>query len=485
MRHRLLLALALCGAAHAAAPPRIELTAAPAWGGWSRPGRVTELDIRVSSDAATRAMLEVAAGRQSVRAELDLQPGRVARLHVPVAAADTLAVSVTTPAGPPSRRDIGVARSESPLLGIGLATQGRVELEGFHALALGADDLPRQASAYSSIDALILDAPTLGALDAAQLRALLAHAAGCGRIVVIDPDARVRRLLEGAGGCGGLALMHAGSLADARDRLASSLATRLPSALPPAGIGELTRADHGAWHRVAVILALYFAAAALALMFAGSLPVIVLTPALAAALALAALHLMQAPSQLVVWSEGESGARLARYQAWQRHAGVVRERARVPIPALLAASAQPCDPARAMRLDFDPGRAQASAAEFDTRLFRQTSLCFSGSFPMARSIAVASGVDGSRQLRNTGAMAWPAGVLLADGRVHPLPALGPGAGATLPAQPGQPSPDAAARTAMTRMPTDGVAALWPLELGGVADLPARASGWLLVSARSR
>ena len=76
LRCLLLIGLALCGLAHAIEPPHIDLTAAPAWKGWSRPGRATEIDIRVTADTPTKTALEVAAGRQVVRAELDLQPGR-------------------------------------------------------------------------------------------------------------------------------------------------------------------------------------------------------------------------------------------------------------------------------------------------------------------------------------------------------------------------------------------------------------------------
>ena len=93
MLRRLLLGLAFCGVAHAATPPRIDLVVTPAWKAWSRPGRATELDIRLSTDAATRATLDLVAGRQSVHVELELQPGRVVRLHIPVSSTDEAAVA--------------------------------------------------------------------------------------------------------------------------------------------------------------------------------------------------------------------------------------------------------------------------------------------------------------------------------------------------------------------------------------------------------
>lgn len=481
LRRLLPLALALCGMAHAATPPRIDAAVTPAWKGWSRPGRATELDIRLSTDAATPATLDIVAGRQSVHADLDLQPGRMLRLHVPVSSAERLEVSVAPSAATSMRRDTGLSLSESPLLGLSMSTGDMARLEGFHTIALAADDLPRNASAYSSVDALILDAPTLGALDPSQLAALLAHAAACGRIVVVNADARVRRLLEGAGRCGGHTLMSAASLSQATAMLESSLATRMPAAMSSAGAAELAGPDHGIWNRVAVALAVYFAAAALAIMFLSSLPVLLLMPVLAAVAVLALLHSPRPPSQLVVWSEAESGAPLARYQAWQRFPGLVREHTRVPIPPLLASSAQPCESTQAIRFDFDASRGRATFAEFETRLFRVVSLCYSGSFPMARAIAIEARTDGALDVRNAGTKAWPQGRLLAAGLVHDLPALGPGAHTTVGANTGRPLRDAVARTAMTRTQADGAAALWELELGGVADVPVGSKGWLLVT----
>ena len=477
----LLLALALCGIAHAATQPVIELNVAPAWKGWARPGRVTEIDIRVSSDAAVLVTLDIVAGRQTVRAELELQPGRVTRLHIPVTSFDKVAVIAGLPTGSPMRRDIAIAQSESPLLGVGLVAGQRAHLDGFHTVALAADDLPRNAAAYSSMDALILDATTLGALDPQQLGALLAHAAACGRIAVVNSDAQVRHLLEGAASCGGAALKSAATLADATEMLKSSLATSMPAAISPSGIGELAQPSHVVWNRVAVALAVYFAAAVLALMFWSSFAVLLLIPVLATVAALALPHAMQSASQLVVWSEGHSGARLARYQAWQRFPGFVRERMRVPIPPLLAPSAQPCDSSQAMRLDFDVRSGRAAFAEFETRLFGQTLLCYSGGFPMARTLAIDARADGSREVRNAGTTAWPQGVLLDAGLVHDLPALGSHAHTTIGANSGSPRRDAVMRLAMTRTQADGVAALWELELAGVADIPADAQGWLLVS----
>lgn len=495
--------LALCAAAQAAVPPRIELTATPAWQGWSRPGRSTEIDIRLGTDTAVRATVEVLAGRQIVRSELELQPGRVSRLHIPASPAATGAVTVVLtaipdaasplgPPWPPERRELAIAQSESPLLGAALAAGGPVGLDGFHTVALTAQDLPRNASAYSSIDALMLDAPTLAALDQRQLAALLAHAAACGRIVLLNADAGVRQALEAAGGCGGLTLMTAASPSEARQLLTSSLAAGVSAAITATSLAGLSRPAQATWNRLAVALAVYFAAALLVPVFVVSRSVAVrvlvpvTVPALATVAVLALLHTVQPPSQLRVWSEGESGAQVARYQAWQQFPGQARERLRVPIPPQLAAAAQACDPTQPMHFDFDAARGQLTSAEFETRLFRQVRLCYSGSFPMARALATEVRADGLREVRNTGPTAWPAGLLLAQGKADALPAVAAGAHTAIGASASPPPGDAVVRAAMARIRPDpeGVAALWPLELAGVAGVAGESidsMGWLLVS----
>src|SRR5574340_81817 len=343
LRRTLLLGAAVCGIAHAAAAPRLELTLSAPWKGWSRPGRTTEVDVRVTADRATHASVEVAAGKLSVRSELDLQPGRAARLQIPVPVAERIEVRAVTPGAAAVQREIDIAPSESPLLGLALAGGEVVDLAGFHAVALAADDLPHHAPAYASIDALIVDATTLRQLDQRQLAALLAHAAGCGRIAVVGADAPLRRMLEGMGGCGARALMVAGSLAEARALLDRSLGDSLPAPIDAAAIGAPAGPAPLLWNQVAVALATCLAAIALAIVFASSLPALLATSALATVAVVGWLHTVDPRSQLVVWSEGEPGARVARYQAWQQIQGVARTRVRVAIPPQLADSAQPCD----------------------------------------------------------------------------------------------------------------------------------------------
>jgi len=472
-----LLALALSAAPAAGAAPQVELT--PAWAGWSRPGRVTEVGVRVRADAATSGTLEIVAGPQSVRTPVNLAAGETLRLEVPVVSTAILEIFLEVEGAPRARREHALALSESPLLGAGLASGQAARLEGFHTVALVPADLPRSAAAYASVDALVLDAATLRALDPPQLGALIGHAAACGRIALVSPDPGAWRVLEGAAGCGARMLVNGESVAEALARLQGSLAVPAASAPSAADLAALLRPDATAWPRIVAVLATFFGIAALAITFTASPIVLLLVPVLASVVLVALLHAWEPRPRLVVWAEAEPSARVAQYQAWQSTSGTVRGLLEVPVLAGLGPP-RSCDPQRRVRIALDADRGQPVHAGFDSRLFEPVALCYSGNFPVMRAVSITPLEGGRLEVRNAGTLAWPAGLLAVGGTVQDLPALDPGASATLHVDRGRPPPDAAARAALARTPYGGYALLWPLQLDTVPDAPADASAWLLV-----
>jgi len=469
--------LALCFAPAAGAAPQVELT--PALGGWSRPDRTTEIGVRVRADTATRGTLGIAAGPQSVRTRFELAAGETLRLDIPVASGATLDATVELEGAPAERRPIALSLSESPLLGAALASGQSARLVGFHGVALVAGDLPRNASAYASLDALVLDEGTLRALDTRQLAALIGFAASCGRIALVSADPGAWRVLEAAAGCGRRMLVAGASLDEALGRLQDSLAEPAGGAVTAADLGALAKTGAAAWPRVVAALAVFFAAAALALIFVPSMPALLLVPLLATAVLAALLHAWEPRSRLVVWAEAEPSARVAQYQAWQQVQGLARGRLTMATLAGLG-QPRPCDRHRSARLELDAGRGQLASVDFDARLFEPVALCYSGTFPVMRAFGVTAIGAGRVEVRNEGTLASPPGVFLAGGHVQDLPALAPGAAATLRLETGRPPQDAATRAALARTPYAGFGLLWPLQLDTVADAPADAAAWLFV-----
>jgi hypothetical protein len=472
-----LLALALTAAPAAGAAPQVELT--PAWAGWSRPGRVTEVGLLVRADAALRGSVEIVAGQESVRTPVDLAAGETLRLEVPAASAAVLELVVELDGAPRERRELALSLSESPLLGVGLASEVAASLEGFHPIALVPADLPRGAAAYASIDALVLDSATLRALESRQLGALIGHAAACGRIGLVTPDPGAWRVLESAAGCGGRMLVRGESVAEALGRLQGSLAVPAASAPSTADLATLLRPDATTWPRVVAVLAALFGIAALAATFTASPFVLLLVPVIGSAVLVALLHAWEPRPRLVVWAEAEPSARVAQYQAWQSVSATTRGRLEVPVLAGLGPP-RSCERQRRVRISVDAAGGQALAAAFDARLFEQVALCYAGNFPVMRAVTIRPLEGGRVEVRNQGSLAWPAGTFAAGGTVQALPALDPGRSATLRLDQGRAPPDDAARAALARTPHGGYALLWPLQLDTVAAAPADASAWLLV-----
>ena len=116
----------------------------------------------------------------------------------------------------------------------------------------------------------------------------------------------------------------------------------------------------------------------------------------------------------------------------------------------------------------------------DARLFQSVVLCYSGTLPVDRAISVVPR-EGALDIRNTGVVAWPAGLLVTRQLVQQLPALRPDETTRLSARTGTPPGDGPARTAVSRTPVDGQSALWNLQLAGIADQTIASRAWLFVS----
>ena len=470
-------ALALCGAAVADAATQVDLT--PAWSGWSRPGRVTEIAVRTRTDATTTGVVEITSGAQSLHATLELAAGDSRRFEVTVPASAGLEAVIELVGLPSERRAIALSLSEAPLLGVALAEGGAAVLPGFHAVTVGAQDLPRNSAAYASVDAVAIDGATLRALEPGQLVALIGHAAACGRLALVGPAPDAQRLLEGSAGCGARMLVSANSPQVALERLAATLANPATTPASAADLSALLRPEVRAWPRMVAALAAVFGIISLALLLTSSTRVLLLVPLLATLAVGLLLRADEPRMRLVVWAEAAPAVRVAQYRAWQQVAGTARGALGVPVLAGLG-QPQACDLQRPVRFEIDAARGRPVQALFAGRLFDSVAVCYSGNFPVMRAVRVTPRPGGAVEIRNDGAQAWPAGTFVAAGAVQPLPALGPGTTVTLQASGGRPPQDDAQRAALARTPYDGSAVLWPLALDTVPDAPAASAAWLLV-----
>lgn len=478
MRRGFWLALLLLGAggAQAAAVWTLE----PALQGWTREGRETELRLRVRADAALKAHFELRAGALRFELPLQLQAGQTQRLLLRVpAAAQTLQASMDGVAqAPPTLR-----LAERPLRVLVSEQGGEAALadeatQSPAPLRLQAADLPHQPAAYEALDALAIDAALVARLEPTQLAALRAHAAACGRLALLGAAGAGDEVTGLEPGCAGQGLVRAATWADALVQWQQRQAAD-PTPEPPAAPTGLR-----AWSWTALALAAFGLGCVLVLWLAPArarLPGFIGLSMLGSAAALALPRWLPQAAQLQVWSEAESGDRWARYEArwrWSGQGGGSRE---MGLPGALAGGWRRCHPAQALRLEWDGTLGQPRQVQVDDPLFAAQQLCFRGVFPVQRQPRPIRDAEGQLlALRNGAPGAWPAGWWLDEAGVRRLPALTPGGSV----QPGPSAelPAALQSLARSRLPLDGGAALWNLELGAVSERPVDAQAWLLVRA---
>jgi hypothetical protein len=461
--------------ATAASATPAELTAA--WGGWSRPGRTTEIRVALEAVEPARGTITLRAGPQAYVAPFDLGSGGRLRIAVPLRATTDLSGTVELDGGGAAPRPIAVAFAESPLLAVVTGAGQAPAFAPFHVVATDPTTLPTHADAYSAIDALVVDGESLLALTREQLAALLGHVAQCGRVALVAPGDQWN-LVRGAAGCAGRTLVSGPDLATALAALQDSLA-EIPGSPPSATeLRALGEHDSSQWSRVVALLAVALALVVLGAWFVPPRWTALLPVGVAAAVAVA-LQVWPDSSSLLVWAETEPAARVAQYHAWHWQRGW--RRGGVDLEVLDGLShPRPCDATREVRIELSPDDGRPVAAHFESRLFDVAALCYAGTFPAMRALTVTPTTNARVAVRNAGSQASPAGVFIAAARAQPLASLAPGQQVELDPATGVAPSGKATQIAARRTPGDGFGLLWALRLDTIAAAPSAASAWLFM-----
>jgi hypothetical protein len=472
------LALGLASVANAADPLDVEVI--PAWDGWSRPGRLTEVEVRLRSQRSEAVEVVLTADAASVRTRLELGAGQASISHVPLRAAESITTNVRRNGKERANLESRLSMSESPLLAWVAPLPLAGPIGGFHAVAIEPEGLPRTAAAYSSIDALVIDRRLMSSLDQLQLSALLSHVAGCGRTIVLSPASPADEgLFRAAVGCGGRAFATVTSAGEVASSLAKIVS--LATATPPvaSSLATVMGADLRVWYAITALLAVCAAAIVIGAVFTSSLAASIALPALLAMAGLWFVHARAPQSRLAVWAEAGVGERVAQYQGLLQMSELRRGSVRIDVPDTLARP-QTCHVDERATWEWDAGARGFSTVKVKGRLFGRASLCFAGEFPVARAAVMRPAGDGRLALSNAGGSSLPSGVLAWRGGLLPFEALQPAEQITL--DPGRIAGAAsgAQDLALSRTPPDAQSILWPLDLGRVQHAPAQSQAWLLM-----
>lgn len=289
---------------------------------------------------------------------------------------------------------------------------------------VAASTLPRIASAYRHIRSLAIDGGSLARLDDRQLRALLAFAASCGTLVLVDVPPDAARLFGEQAACAQrhvhrLTTVSTNQLVDAyRAALAQAPGPlpehqRLERLLPPADLPL----------RLAVLLLCGFVLVLLALQAARVRPVLPFAFCVLASVLAAALFSARDPAQFVLtWAESTGDEQRARYAGIERQVGAARGSVRVSAATLATDVVNVIGDELVLRWDAQP---EARAFSWRSALFRDLKLHRAGAVTIPLTLRAQAG-DDYVTVCNTGPTGTAAAYLRWDRTTWAVPPLAAG-----------------------------------------------------------
>ena len=424
-------ALAAAAALWIAAVPAhaLELELVPAWEGNYRPGSATEVLVRVTS--AVGGTVNVTATEPHLRtvAAALVEPNAPAELAFAIRPGATeITIEARLGYGEPVVKNVQLVPLERPMLAVvvdrGVNVGDWLGAAGRYVpVPVGPRALPRTAAGYAAIAGLVLGPDTLAQLDAAQARALLAHVAGCGRVLLSVDAEHAAHTLAAHSACGARFVTQATSAAEGKSLLGAH-ARALPAD------SELLALDSQppSILRLAVVflgtyVALLAALTATLLMARDKVgwPLLLATPVLAALLMAAAWSKNPPERRVLLWAEQEHDAEVARfrllYDVHGRGGGAINMTTAVELRAAENLSE------RGATLTL---AADGTRLALEPRVLSRHTFGFSGAFASVPELAIGRDGDGPFvTYRGTGSS--PTAVLAVGGRYFAVPALAPGA----------------------------------------------------------
>ena len=340
-----------------------------------------------------------------------------------------------------------------------------------------ANGFPHTIQGYMAVGSIVTDLQTLTKLDEQQSKALGAHLAACGILLLDDAAPRVLEGLAAQAGCGGRFVKGFASLNEVPS-LQQQLAAQLPAKLPDIEeLIQLTPAPGHLW--IVFYLATYLLLMALLTAISSRPVLLLLLPLLTAGAGIIAWY-GKGQQYLIIWAETEGGDTHARYSALLSTGGDRRglQTSIFSQDANLrrnhhSAIGQP------IRHDVHDGTRQLSNP---TTLFSPEIVQLEGLIRNTDGFGVnLSMIDDRPRVSNQSHESSPPGYLVWHNRSFQIPPLPPEE-AWRPETSGNPPEDPAIQLLSRRTPYGEAALLYPMPMDSshIAPSATRSSGWLII-----
>lgn len=343
--------LALVYLSDASAEPAIQIEVLPAWNGHFKPGKSTELKIKLIARRGGSYTVQTDTLLKTVTLEADTP--YITSLPLPAAPPpDTNVIRVYKQDNPELSTTQNIALTASNRSSIAFVSDnpGSEEHRLFsqalnfadkaNLLTVSVDALPWFISGYEAIDLLVVPYSELKQLHQRQIVALSGYLALCGKMIAIALPETVYQKLRESAGCGGeylIAATSANHLATQADQLLNGKSVPLPnlSQLPT------TQPESKALSPYLLLLIFCFAYLSFVLivyLISRHKKAFFIVPISAAGVAILIWHSLQPEKHLLSWVEIDSERSAARYSALLKVNGTGKWQETISLPIEAALS---------------------------------------------------------------------------------------------------------------------------------------------------
>ena len=304
---------------------QIEIT--PAWNGYYRPGKSTEISVRLISQGSGAVTIEAGKLLQTIELEAGIPKSAGFPLLPDNSGAALLHAERPDDARMSIEKSVSLTASKIPTIALvteGLTIQDRqvIAQQLHHAdkdnfLSISALTLPRFDPGYESVDAIIIHYLGLKNLDEQQLQALSQYLEKCGKTIALEFPETVYSKLKTIAGCNGDFLVTAPSPFEFSDQV-KNLIHRHPDSLPELNALSAAMTKPGIYNPYSLLLGFclgYLLIVVMTAAIAKHKYTLFIVPLLATVVTIVICRQQQPERHLVSWLQMDSQQTSARYSA--------------------------------------------------------------------------------------------------------------------------------------------------------------------------
>ena len=417
---------------------QIEMT--PAWNGYYRPGKSTEIGVRLISQSS--GIVTIAASKLSQTIALEAGISKFVGLPLLPDSSNMVILQVSGPddSGTPIEKSVFLTASKIPAIALvteGLTTQDRQVIahqlhhtDKDNFLAIAALTLPRYDPGYESVDAIIIHYRGLKNLDEQQLQALSRYLANCGKTIALEFPETVYSKLKKIAGCNGDFLVTVASPFEFSDPI-KNLINQNPDPLPELSGLSIAMPEPGIYSPYLLLLGFCFGYLLILIMTAVITKhkyTLFILPLLATVVTIVIWRQQQPERHLISWLQMDSRQSSARYSALlsMRGTGRWQQLVDLPIAAVLSGATSP--PRQALYFNGEHPDVITSDIPFfllsNTEWYWQSSLQLDAPLKLRVNNQQPLVTNNSPQTQQAGLLKW-------KGEIYPLPVLQSGQSWTL------------------------------------------------------